>query len=111
MQKSTVARSASITSEVSGGRPGAQSGVGHVLEFVSPDTARGLHGDAVTQGGDVPGDERRVGLRGQVTVVDGPLEPGPDGGVAVVTPRDEEVAGFRTGVTGGQGTLDAQAPV
>ncbi|MFD7899951.1 hypothetical protein [Streptomyces sp. NPDC059743] len=33
--------------------PVAQGGVGHLLEFVAADTARGLYGDAVGEGGEV----------------------------------------------------------
>ena len=39
----------------SGERPVTWGGVGHLLEFIAAGTARGLHGDAECQGGDVAG--------------------------------------------------------
>jgi hypothetical protein len=40
---------------VSGEWPVTQGGVGHLLEFVAADTAGGLYGDAVGEGGEVAG--------------------------------------------------------
>lgn len=64
----------------SGERPVAQGGVGHLLEFISVDATRGLHGDAERQGGDIAGQEPRIGIGRQIAVVDGSLEPLSDAG-------------------------------
>src|SRR3569833_527747 len=45
------------------------------------------------QRGEVAGEHGRIGLRGKVAVVDRLPEPGAEGGVAVVAPVDEQVAG------------------
>src|SRR3569833_3909970 len=77
----------------SGERPGAQRGVVHLLQSGAADAARRLHGDAVRQRGEVAGEHGRIGLRGKVAVVDRLPEPVAEGGVAVVAPVAEQVAG------------------
>lgn len=59
-----------------------------------------MHGDAEGQGGDVAGQERRVGLRRQLTVVDGLLESLPEAGTAVVPPGGKEVTDGPTDTPG-----------
>ena len=78
--------------DTGGGRTGA------LLGFVAGDTARGSHREAEGKGGDVVGQEPRIGPGRQVALVDGPLEPFSHAGAAVGAPGGEEVTDAVPGV-------------
>lgn len=59
----------------SAGRPVLQGRVGHLSQVLAGGAAGGLHGDAVRHGHEIARKQRGVGVSGQVTFVDGLLEP------------------------------------
>jgi hypothetical protein len=67
-----------------------QGGVDDQLEVGALGAGGGLHRDTVAGRHDVPGQERPVGLRGQLTVVDVPLEALAQQGAGLVAPSGQQ---------------------